>query len=83
MNNASEWLTKCSYYEQALAAFKATWSIVRKNGMSLERVVATIAHAAVFVDPEQGTSKDIMDLNDSVDCMEAHCNEVSSLSLWV
>lgn len=47
--------------------------------MSLERVVAMIAHAAVFVDPEQGTPKDIMDLNDFVDCMEAHCNEVSFL----
>ncbi len=47
--------------------------------MSLEKVVANIAHAAVFVDPEQSTSEDIMDLNDFVDCMEAHCNEVSLL----
>ncbi|BDA41784.1 probable Dynein-1-alpha heavy chain, flagellar inner arm I1 complex [Coccomyxa sp. Obi] len=61
---------------KALAAFKATWSIVRKNGMSLEKVLANIAHAAVFVDPGQGTSEDTMDLNDFVDCMEAHCNEV-------
>lgn len=63
---------------QGMADFQATWSTVRKNGAALERVVAAIAHAAAFLEPEWATTtnREVLELHEFVDSMEAHCNEV-------